>query len=99
MAAEGWTQHRNSVKRAQCEAAAQALRHLLAALPATTEPRASRKPRKPTGANYSIAPKWKDTAGKTRTWSLSDTTGEEIAAITTKRGAEKVAAMLATTAA
>lgn len=100
-AAEGWTQHRNSVKRAQCEAAAQALRYLLEALPSEVDapkPRTPRKSRKPESANYSITPKFIDTAGKTRTWSISDAKGAEIAAVTTKRGAQKVASMLATTA-
>ena len=43
---------------------------------------------------YSTAPKWIDTAGKTRTWELRDPEGSHVAEITTKRDAEKLAKFL-----
>lgn len=44
-------------------------------------------------AGYTTAPAWIDTAGRTRTWSLFDPSGEKMAEIATKRDAEKLAAL------
>ncbi len=43
---------------------------------------------------YSTAPGTKDMAGKTRTWVLYEPSGTKVAEITTKSGAEKIAAIL-----
>lgn len=43
---------------------------------------------------YTTAPKWVDTAGKTRTWVLCDPEGGHVAEITTKRDAQRLADLL-----
>ncbi len=43
---------------------------------------------------YSVATGWIDTAGKTRTWLLRDPHGTQLAEITTKRDARKLADLL-----
>lgn len=43
---------------------------------------------------HTTAPAWIDAAGRTRTWSLLDPSGEKLAEIATKRDAEKMAALL-----
>lgn len=43
---------------------------------------------------YTTAPAWIDAAGRTRTWSLLDPAGTKLAEITTRRDAEKLAALL-----
>jgi len=43
---------------------------------------------------YSIEPAWVDTAGRIRTWALRDPQGAPMAEITTKRGAQQLAALL-----
>lgn len=48
----------------------------------------------PTAPTYTTAPAWIDAAGRTRTWSLLDPSGTKLADITTKRDAEKLAALL-----
>lgn len=48
----------------------------------------------PTAPAYTTAPAWIDAAGRTRTWSLLDPSGAKLADITTKRDAEKLAALL-----
>ncbi len=51
-------------------------------------------PAPPTKAEHTTAPAWVDAAGRTRTWSLLDPSGEKLAEIATKRDAEKMAALL-----
>lgn len=43
---------------------------------------------------YGIEPAWIDTAGRTRTWALRDPHGTQMAEITTKSAALKLAALL-----
>ena len=43
---------------------------------------------------YAIKPAWIDTAGRTRTWALRDPHGTQMAEITTKTAALKLAALL-----
>jgi hypothetical protein len=46
------------------------------------------------GPEYTIKTGWVDTAGKTRTWILCEPSGVELAAITTRSGAKKLADLL-----
>ena len=48
----------------------------------------------PAPPDYSIAPAWIDTAGRTRTWALYNPHGTQLAEICTKRDANKLAALL-----
>lgn len=48
----------------------------------------------PEPPEYSVSPAWIDTAGRTRTWSLTDPHGTQMAEITTKRDAHKLAVLL-----
>lgn len=48
----------------------------------------------PTAPAYTTAPAWIDAAGRTRTWSLLDPSGAKLADVTTRRDAEKLAALL-----
>jgi hypothetical protein len=43
---------------------------------------------------YSVTTGWIDTAGKKRTWRLHEPSGTKLCEITTKSGAEKIAALL-----
>jgi hypothetical protein len=43
---------------------------------------------------YAIEPAWIDTAGRTRTWALRDPHGTQMAEITTKSAAQKLAQFL-----
>jgi hypothetical protein len=43
---------------------------------------------------YSVSDGWIDTSGKKRTWRLHEPSGTKVAEITTKSGAEKIAALL-----
>lgn len=48
----------------------------------------------PTQPGCATAPAWIDATGRTRTWALLDADGEKLAEITTRSGAEKLAALL-----
>ena len=63
-----------------------------------TEPAPSAAPpsrvAEPAPLAYAIEPAWIDTAGRTRTWALRDPHGTQMAEITTKSAAQKLAQLL-----
>ena len=68
---------------------------------ATTKPSQPPRSAKPSNRvaesappEYAIEPAWIDTAGRTRTWALRDPYGTQMAEITTKTAAMKLAALL-----
>lgn len=54
----------------------------------------SSKVAEPAPPAYAIEPAWIDTAGRTRTWALRDPHGTQMAEITTKSAAQKLAQLL-----
>ena len=69
------------------QATATATEHPLPAVP-------SNKIAEPAPPAYAIEPAWIDTAGRTRTWALRDPHGTQMAEITTKSAAQKLAQLL-----
>lgn len=51
-------------------------------------------PPSPDSPDFTIAPAWINTAGRTRTWALKDPHGTQMAEITTKAAAIKLARLL-----
>jgi hypothetical protein len=60
----------------------------------STETTPEDHPEEPEIPAYGIEPAWIDCAGRTRTWALKDPHGTQVAVITTKGAALKLAALL-----